>query len=201
MRERHNERQTACRHARSPDVRLISPEIEADRHGQIHTLARQFWRRGREGLRAAQQRQGLLVERARARRARDTAVDHTSLPVEAEEDLGDPLFATRLCYRRIALVTLEQRHDLRFPRRHRVRIVPGNPALRGGGRDRGGLFWKRLRRGGRRCRGARLLALRGWDLLGRGPGWHVRVGGGLDLRRRIFDRLPLHLFFHFLPSL
>src|SRR5262249_51981803 len=178
MRERHNERQTACRHARSPDVRLISPEIEADRHGQIHTFARQFSRRRRKGLRAAQQRQGLLVERARARRARDTAVDHTPLPVEAEEDLGDPLLATGLCPRRIALVTLEQRHDLRFPRRYRVRILRGDPALYGGGRNRGGLIWKRLRRGGRRCRGARLLALRGWDLLGWGLDCNVRIGGG-----------------------
>src|SRR5262245_11432803 len=119
-------------------------------------------------------------------------------PVEAEEDLGDPLLATRLCYRRIALVTLEQRHDLRFPRRYRVRIVPGDPALRGRGRDRGGLIWKRLRRGGRRCRGARLLALRGWDLLWRGLACNVRVGGGLDLGRRLFDRLRRDLFFDFL---
>jgi len=63
-------------------------------------------------LRAAQQRQRLLVERTRSRRAHHAAVDDASLPVEAEEDLGDPLLATRLCYRRIALVTLKQRHDL-----------------------------------------------------------------------------------------
>src|SRR5262249_58333989 len=122
----------------------------------------------REGLCAAQQRQRLLVERFRARRARDAAVDHAPLPVEAEEDLGNPLLATRLCCRWITLVTLEQRHDLRFPRRHRVRIGRGDPALRGGGRDRGGLVWECLRRGGRWCGRARVLALRGWGLLGRG---------------------------------
>jgi hypothetical protein len=42
----------------------ISLEIEADRHGQVHTLARQFPRRRREGLRAAQECQRFLVERA-----------------------------------------------------------------------------------------------------------------------------------------
>jgi hypothetical protein len=120
---------------------------------------------------------------------RDTAVDHTPLPVEAEEDLSDPLLATRLCYRRIALVTLEQRHDLRFPRRHRVRIVRGDPALRGGGRDRGGPIWKRLRRGGRRCRRARLLALRGWDRgpLRRSRSRHRRVP---EPRRRVLGPFP-----------
>src|SRR5262249_60475599 len=101
------------------------------------------------------------------------------LPVEAEEDLRDRLLATRLCSRRIALVTLEQRHDLRFPRRYRVRILRGDPALYGGGRNRGGLIWKRLRRGGRRCRGTRLLALRGWDLLGRGSTATSGLGAGL----------------------
>src|SRR5262249_60695303 len=114
----------------------------------------------------------------------DTTVDHPPLPVEAEEDLGDPLLATRLSGLRIALITLEQRHDLRFPRRHRVRIVGGDPALRGRSRDRSGLMWNRLRRGGRRYRPARLLTLRGLrlDLRRRRRDPDFRVGLRPDFR-------------------
>jgi hypothetical protein len=48
-------------------VRKKSLEIEADRNGQIDMLTRQFARRRREGLRAAQQRQRFLIERVRTR--------------------------------------------------------------------------------------------------------------------------------------
>src|SRR5262249_55479355 len=90
---------SGMRQARCRPFQRISSEIETDRHGQVHMHAQQFSRRRREGLCAAQQRQRLLVERFRARRARDAAVDHAPLPVEAEEDLGNPLLATRLCCR------------------------------------------------------------------------------------------------------
>ena len=51
----------------------------------------------REGLGALQQGERLGVERGGARRAHDAAVDHAPLPVEAEEDLRDALFAPGQC--------------------------------------------------------------------------------------------------------
>src|SRR4051794_178766 len=103
-------------------VRIKSLEIEADRYGQIDMIARQFARWRREGLRPAQQRQRLCIERVRARRAHNATFEHTTLPVEAEEHLGHPLLAAGLCRLRIALVALQQRHDLRLPRRHHIRV-------------------------------------------------------------------------------
>jgi hypothetical protein len=44
----------------------FSFQIEADRYGQVHPIARQFTRRRGKRLCAAQQRQRLLVERGRA---------------------------------------------------------------------------------------------------------------------------------------
>ena len=44
----------------------FSFQIEADRFGQVHPIARQFTRRRGKRLCAAQQRQRLLVERGRA---------------------------------------------------------------------------------------------------------------------------------------
>src|SRR5437588_136299 len=81
----------------------------------------------------------------RTRRAYEAAVDHLSLPVEAKEDLGDPLLVARLRRFRITLVALEQRQDVHFPGRHRARLRGSEPALHRRGRHGGGLLGSRLR--------------------------------------------------------
>src|SRR5262245_61451171 len=63
-------------------VRRMSFQIEANRHVEVHVLARpvRWW--CRERLRATQQRQRLLVKRGRARRAHEAALEQPPLPVE-----------------------------------------------------------------------------------------------------------------------
>jgi len=84
-------------------LRRISFQIEADRHVEIHVLARPVRRRWRERLRAAQQcRASSSSEAAPDERTRRLS-SRTPLPIEAEKDLGDALLTARAGQFRIAL--------------------------------------------------------------------------------------------------
>src|SRR5262245_6380938 len=172
-------------------VRRMSFQIEANRQVEVHVLARpvRWW--CRERLRATQQRQRLLVERGRARRAHEAALEQPPLPVEAEKDLGDALFTARAGRFRITLFAQQCRNELRSPAPRQLRIVGiGRPLPRrccyrsltlrnhlGRRSDqrRALLPWRRRF----------LLDLRGRRRLHR----DLRIGRRRDFRRRLFHRL------------
>src|SRR5262245_32809489 len=180
-------------------VKRTSFQIEADRHVEIHVLARPVRRRRRERLCAAQQRQRLLVERGRARRAHETTVEQPPLPVEAEKDLGDALFTARAGRFRIALVAQQRRNELRPPAPRQLRIVGIGRTLPRRRRYRSLALGNYFGRGGDQRR-ALLPRRRRFllDLLGRGRLHRdLRIGRGLHFRRRLFDRLRVDLLLDF----